>query len=575
MFKIFDYAEGYKSKIFLALVFILCSVIFGIIPYFLINNLLVQIIDTNTLVNDYLMKISLIITLMLIVKAVFYGIGITLSHIGAYGILFNIRKKFADNLIKQPLGTVINNGTGRYKKKFSEDIGKLELVLAHLIPEGISYFFIPFLVIIVLFTKDWRMGLLSMGSIPFGIIPMMLMMGSGIKKMPIYYAASDRLNNTIIEYISGMEVIKIFNQTSSSYEKYTSSVMYFKKYALAWVKDSLKYMAVVSVVLPCTIILTLPIGLLMYYNGTLSLDTLVFTLLLNLGIGVPLNKGLLFLPSIPQLSFTLRDLESIFDSPQVKVGNYSDSPKNKDISFENVTFRYEKEKVLDDVSFTLKENSFTALVGPSGGGKSTIAKLLVHYWDVENGSIKIGGHDISEFTQENLMNEISYVSQDNFLFDLSICENIKIGNPNATNEMVVEAAKKASCHEFILDLPHGYDSMVGSLGGNLSGGERQRITIARAFLKDSPIIVLDEATAFTDAENEDLIQSAINNLMKEKTVIVVAHRLGTIVNADNILVIDKGKIAAQGTHNSLLKSSLLYKKLWDSNQRINSWHLDV
>jgi ATP-binding cassette subfamily B protein len=372
-----------------------------------------------------------------------------------------------------------------------------------------------------------------------------------------------------------MEVIKIFGQTDSSFEKYENSVKNYVKYSVDWTLSSCKEMAIVTIVLPCTVILSLPIGLLMYFNGTLPLETLFFTLMITIGIGLPFNKALLFIPHFPQLSYAMNELEAVFFQEELKTGSITEQPKSYDIEFEKVSFAYEEKNVINDVSFRIKEKTMTAIVGPSGGGKSTLVKLLVHYYDIGSGKIIIGRESISDYSQEALTQMISFVSQDNFLFDDTIMENIRKGKQNATDEEIIKAAKIASAHDFIINLENGYHTVVGSSGGKLSGGERQRIAIARAMLKDAPIIVLDEATAYSDAENEDLIQDAINRLMKEKTVIVIAHRLRSIVNADDILVIDKGKIIDMGTHENLMKRSALYEHLWEANEKSYNWELGV
>jgi ATP-binding cassette subfamily B protein len=298
-------------------------------------------------------------------------------------------------------------------------------------------------------------------------------------------------------------------------------------------------------------------------------------LLLNLAIGIPFNKALMFLPTLPNLNYAVSQLVKSFEGASLQTGTDATTPAKADVRFENVTFAYGNVDVLKDISFQANENSLTAIVGPSGGGKSTIAKLLVHYWDVKSGSIKVGDKDIRQYTADALMDIISFVSQDNFLFDDSIMENIRIGKPDASDDQVYAAAKAAACHEFITALPNGYNTRVGTDGGKLSGGEKQRITIARAMLKNSPVVVLDEATAYMDAENEDVIQAAINSLISGKTVIVIAHRLNSIAGADHILVMDKGELAARGRHDELLKSCALYQELWAANEETINWKLEV
>jgi ATP-binding cassette subfamily B protein len=401
------------------------------------------------------------------------------------------------------------------------------------------------------------------------------MIKGGLKKMDTYYGSAQKMNSTIVEYISGMEVIKIFNRTTSSYEKYVSSVENYKKYTLDWFKDSWNYMAVYGAVLPCTILFLLPVGTLFYIEGTLTLSSLVFSLLLSMSIGLPLIKLVGFLPLIPQLQYKVEQLEKTFEGEELKIIDKGIAPENYDVNFKNVTFAYDKKDVINDVSFHAKENSVTAIVGESGSGKSTLAKLLVHFWDVKEGEITIGGVNINDMSFEKLMDLISYVSQDTFLFNISIMENIRIGKPDATNEEVVAASKLAQCHDFIMDMENGYNTNAGDAGDKLSGGEKQRITIARAILKNAPILILDEATAFTDPENEDKIQEALNQLTGGKTLIVIAHRLSTIVESDNIILMDEGNLLVQGTHDELLKKSDTYKSLWGSHMESLDWNINV
>lgn len=575
MNRIMYYAGNNKKYIYQALFCILIAVSCGIIPYYFVNNLLINLIEGQAVSERYVVHVGIGIGGFLLLKAFMYAFGLKLSHRGAYHTLSRMRKILVEKTAKQPLGFIQNAGTGSYKQKFVEDIGKIEFNLAHMIPEGIPNLVIPITVFVIIFFKDWRLGLLSLGSLPFGIVAMGLIAKIGLEKLPVYYSSQAALGNTIIEYISGMPVIKIFGKTSVSYEKYSGSVEDYKVFGLDWSMQLWKVMAVYSTVLPCVIILTLPVGLLLYHAGIVSLDALLFTLMLNLGMGIPLNKAFSFIPTIVKTNQAIKELEKAFEYPELCTGGLDELPANYDIEFRSVSFSYDKSMVIDDVSFAIKQNELTAIVGPSGGGKSTLAKLLVHFYDVKEGSICVGGFDIRDYRQDTLMDIISYVSQDNFLFDETIMENIRIGKPGATDDDVIRAAKSASIHDFIISLENGYQTLVGSGGGKLSGGEKQRITIARAILKNAPILLLDEATAYADAENEDLIQEAIGMLMKGKTVIVIAHRLRSIANADNIIVVGNGKILADGKHEELLENSDMYRSLWLANEKAYKWELGV
>lgn len=574
MSSILKYAGKYRRHIFTALVLISISVPIGVVPYFLISGLIGKYISEAAVMAD-VVRTSVLILICFTVKYILYGEGLNLSHEGAFGTLYNMRVKLADELMHQPLGEVADGGTGKYKKSFVEEIGRIELMLAHMLPEGIPNLIMPFIVLAVIFATDWRMGLLSLASLPFGIIGMGMMMKSGMKKMPFYYEAGAKLNNAVVEYVSGMEVIKIFGQTTSSFKKYSDTVENYKTFTLDWFRESWRSMSLVYAGMPCTVLLTLPVGAILYYNGSLDLNTWIFVLMLDLSMSGPLTRVINFFPMFPQVDYTVKQLEALYSAEDVHSGDISERPERYDVEFKNVTFAYKDRDVLKNVSFKAEQGKKTALVGESGSGKSTAARLAVHYWDVSDGSITIGGRDIREYTFDTLMSMTACVAQDNFLFRGTIADNLRMGKKDATMAEMTAAAKAAACHDFISKLPHGYDTEVGVLGGKLSGGERQRITIARAILKNAPIIILDEATAYTDAENEELITNALNELTKGRTVIMIAHRLGTIADADNIVVLDSGRVSANGTHDELMENSSIYRRLWQMSLEAGSWNIAV
>lgn len=574
MSSIFKYMGKYKRNLIFSIFLIAISIPFGVIPFFYISQL-IDLYMTGQVTLKAVAFITLIVFMGFTIKHFFYAWGLAQSHRGAFGTLYELRVKLADSLMHAPLGEVVEGGTGKFKKSFVEEIGRVELILAHAIPEGLPNVFLPIVIFFVILCLDWRMGLLSLASLPFGIIGMSMMMKSGVSKMPLYYEAGSKLNSAIVEYVTGMEVIKIFGQTTSSYKKYSETVDSYKGFTLDWFRESWKAMSLTFAGMPCTILLTLPIGGIFYLNGSLELVTWILILMLNLSTSSPITRMVLFLPIIPQLKYVIKQLETQFNTKDVDSGNVNELPSNFDVDFSDVTFAYKEKEVIRNVTFKAEQDKMTVIVGESGSGKSTLARLLVHYWDVKSGSIKIGGRDIREYSFDSLMSMISYVAQDNFLFRGTIAENIRMGKLDATDNDVIAAAKATACHDFIMALPHGYDTNVGDLGSKLSGGEKQRITIARAILKDAPIIILDEATAFTDAENEDLIQKAIENLTKNKTIIVIAHRLGTIIDANKIIVMKDGTLNATGTHEELLKNSAEYEKLWNMSQFAGNWNLAV
>lgn len=573
--KAFAYANEHKKKTLLALFLILLSGISGIVPFLLTYDLILKFIENVSIEVDYLLFISGGIILSLFLKGLFLYQGLDASHEAAFDTLMEMRIKFVEKMRKMPLGEIHKKGVGSYKKNLVEDIDSIEILLAHAVPEGIPALIVPVLVYIVIFLTDWRLGLLSLGSIPFGLIAMIAMMRSGTKKMPAYFKARENMNKTIVEYVNGMDVIKIFGRTTDSYDRYKNSVEGNRDFTLDWFRESWTYMAMYTAILPCTVLLLLPFGLNMYLNGSVELGQLILSIMLAMSLGGPLIRAIEFAPALMQLGYKIDELEKTFQGARLEEGKEKLEIKNHHIEFENVTFAYEEEDVIKDVSFTLLQNTLTAIVGESGSGKSTLAKLLVHFWDVKKGEIKIDGKNINKFSISDLMEEISYVSQDNFLFDESVMENIRIGRSDASDEEVYEAAKLAQAHKFILEMEDGYATKVGDSGDKLSGGQKQRITIARGILKDSPIVIMDEATAFTDPENEDKIQEALSKLIAGKTVVVIAHRLSTIVDADNILIMENGKLTAQGKHESLLEESDKYKELWEAHRKSMDWSIEV
>ena len=584
--KVFEYAGSHKKTIHLASFIMLLSVIMGVVPFLFAYQIINPLILGQNLEFKRLVILLAGILICLVLQALLGGLALNMSHKAAYNTLFGLRTSLQKKMENLPLGAIEEKGTGAIKKMFVDDIGSLEVLLAHSLPEGIANLIVPVMVYIAMFFVDWRLALMSLASIPLSIVAMMIMYSAGMKKMGPYYMASEKMNNTIIEYVNGMEVVKVFNKQTESYKRFSKDVGDYRDYALAWYKTAWPWMALYSALLPCTIILTLPLGGYFAYMGYVSLSDLILVLCLSLSIGLPLLKALGFLPTMPQLNYKISALEDALNIEPLKQGENKFKGIDHTISYDNVTFGYQLSKmgengqpetyiknVIHNVSFTAKVGEKTAIVGESGSGKSTLAKLLIHYYDVLEGSISIGGQNLQDMSLKALNKEISYVSQDQYLFNTSLLENIRIGNLSATDEEVIEAAKKAQCMEFLDKLPNGIYSLAGEAGKMLSGGERQRISLARAILKNAPIVVLDEATAYADPENEEKMEAAIAELVKGKTLIVIAHKLPAIVDADQILVMNHGRLVANGKHNDLLESSADYRKLWDATLFSKDWKI--
>ncbi|MGD1890481.1 MAG: ABC transporter ATP-binding protein [Cyclobacteriaceae bacterium] len=573
MKKILKYAGENMKYVYLSALVLFISVILGIVPFFLLNEIIISLLE-GTFVLETAIKIILLICLSLVFKAIAFGGGLGLSHIGAFNIIENMRNTFLKDMARQPMGHILDKGTGKYKKTFVEDVSLLESTLAHTIPEGVPAVFGVLTTLVVIFFIDYRIGFIVLVMIPVSMSPMAYMMKVGMEKMPKFYEKRDVLNHTLIEYVSGMEVVKVFNRVTKSFDKLAKATKDNKDFTIEWCKVTWKSMSVLYSLLPCTLLVPLPVGVYFYINGSLTLSSLTLLIMLCLSLGEPLLKLISFMPSIPIAEQNIKKIEAVFKHDDVINGAFEAFIDSTKINFENVSFAYKDKNVLSNVSFEIEEKNIYALVGPSGSGKSTIAKLLMHFWDVNEGSIKIGGKDIREFSFDNLMRHITYVSQENTLFEGTIFENIVLDNREITKVDVIQLCKKANCHEFISHLPHGYETNVGTLGNKLSGGERQRITIARAMVKDAPIVVLDEATSFADTQNEFLIQEALSSLLQDKTVLLIAHKLHTITEVDKIIVMNDGGVEAIAPHNELLNNSGTYKVLFEQNEKSINWNLE-
>ena len=571
--KIKPYMGGYLRYTRRSAVSITAAVILSVVPYFLLYQLIAPLLNGESLTSGYVALRVVITAVCLVGNAVLYVHGLDLSHYSAYNTLRNLRTALQGRLEQQPLGAIRELGNGRIKKVFTDDIETIELLLAHAIPEGIANLVIPAVVMVAMFFADWKLALLSLASLPFGMFAMGMMFKIGMSRMEAYYAAAAKMNNTIIEYINGMEVVKVFNRDGESYARYENDINYYRDMTLDWYRICWPWMALYSSILPCVALFTLPIGGWFVLKGWSTLADFVLVLCMTLAVGPPLLKAIGFAGKFPQLNYKVEELERLLDNPPLKQSDRGFEGKNHDICFEDVHFSYKNTEVIHGIDLTIREGEMAALVGESGSGKSTLARLLVHFYDLDSGKITLGGQDITDMRIEALNDQIAFVSQEQFLFNTSLYENIRLGKPDASREEVLNAASLAQCDEFLERFPQGIDSKAGDGGKMLSGGERQRISLARALLKDAPIIVLDEATAFIDPENEEKMNAAISEVIRGKTVLIIAHRLHTVTGADQIIVLDNGNIDARGTHEELLKSSPVYQRLWAAAQQSIEWEV--
>ena len=570
---LFSFAAPCKGKMALSVFCAILSVAGGFIPFWAVYEILLAFINQNVTLNGILIW-CLVGAAGYLLRVACHGISTILAHISAYTILEGIRLKIADRLMKAPLGEVMGRRIGYLKNIIMDKVEDLEPPLAHMIPELTSNLLLPVAIFIWMLVIDWRMGLAVLISPVLAMIPMFFLMRNYNSQYAAYMEANNHVNSIIIEYVEGIEVVKAFNQSTSSYEKFVNAVQSFKEFTLAWFKSTWKSMNLMMAIMPTTLLGVLPVGLLLVQNGSISPAELAMGIILSLSIVGPLMKATTFINEAKSMEYAVEAANELLNLPVLPDSGKIVSIPHNDIALKHVTFSYdgsEQNEVLHDVNLELPEESFTALVGPSGGGKSTIARLIARFWDVTGGSITIGGKNVKELSIRQLSELVSFVTQDNFLFNCSLKENIRLGNPNATDEEVYAAAKAACCDEFIVRLDKGYDPPAGDAGKRLSGGEKQRIAIARAILKNAPIVILDEATAFTDPQNEDKIQKSIMALSKGKTLLVIAHRLSTIQNADQIVVLKKGRIVDCGKQEELLKRCPLYADMWKAHIGAKNW----
>ena len=570
---LFAYAQGQQQKMILSVILSVISVSAGLIPFYCMYRV-ICLFAAGTATAAVIVKWCLGALAAYLVKIVTFSLSTGISHNMAYNVLEGLRLRLADRFLHAPLGNVENHSIGEIKAMMVDKIENLEPPLAHMIPEGAGHIVLPIVSIIALACIDWRFALASLVTFPASLICMMLTFVISGKNFETYDKAGAYMNSTIVEYTEGIEVIKAFGRAGVSYEKYAGAINDFRVFVVKWLASTYVTMKLSFALFPSTLIGTLPVALALASSGKITAPEAALAVMLSISMVGSLAKLEVFSENTRQVKFTVENLEEFLTMPELPEPAAPAKVTRTDVELKDVRFSYsgdEKDEVLHGVNLSLPQGSFTALVGPSGGGKSTVAKLIARFWDVSSGSITIGGVNVKDMPLTQLSEYVSFVTQDNFLFRCSLLENIRLGNPKATDEEVKAAARAAQCEEFIEKLPQGYDTPAGEAGKRLSGGEKQRIAIARMMLKNAPIVILDEATAFTDPENEDKIQQSIAALTKGKTLLVIAHRLSTIKAADNIVVLKNGTILAEGKQEELLESCPLYKDMWEAHIGAKNW----
>ncbi len=592
---LWGWGKPYHGKFIGSVILAVLGVACQMVPYFCVAHIVTMMLSGEQNFSRYVTA-GIIALCGYFGKVLFSSLSTTISHTATYYTLRDLRENITAKLARVPMGTILDTPSGQYKTTIVDRVEGMESTFAHLIPEMTANVLVPLVIAVYLFLLDWRMALLSLVTLVVGLA----VMSAGMKNYPVKWEgavkAGKQMANAIVEYIGGIEVVKAFSQSAGSYKKYSDAVNYNANYYVDWMHENQKTMSAYNAILPSVLICVLPCGFAFWLSGSLELSTFLSIVIFSLGLIGPIIAAFTFTDDLAVLGTNVEEISqllnagnmasllqmlaasmdtanSIDDTPVMDEKGADITPKSSEIVFDKVDFSYADRKILDQVSFTIPEKTTTAIVGPSGAGKTTMCNLIARFWDVNAGKITIGGTDVRDFKLDSLMKNISMVFQSVYLFADTIENNIKFGCPDATHEQVVEAAKKACCHNFISALPDGYDTVIGEGGGTLSGGEKQRIAIARAMLKDAPIIILDEATSSVDPENEDELQRAIEALTHDKTIIMIAHRLKTVRNADQILVLDNAHIVQRGTHAELIRQKGLYADFVSARQEAIGWKL--
>ena len=560
-----ELAKGRYGEYALSVLAALLGVACSLIPYFIIIRIITTLVNNTAELSSSLTLCAWMAGCW-VLRYVLHSVSTSLSHHATFHVLARTRTRLLDKLATLPLGTVLDHSSGSYKNIIVERVDSIETTLAHLLPEMTANIVDSLAVLVLLFLEDWRMGLSMLIIVPLGVLCFMSMFSGYNEKFQRTVAATKALNDTAVEYISGIEVIKAFGQSKTSYAKFVSTAKEGADCFIDWMRGSLFGQVAGMAIFPSTLLGILPVGCLLYMHGTLSAETFLAVIVLSFGVMQPLITAFSYTDDLAQVKTIVGEVAEVLSGEDMQRPTTAERlPADNSIELKDVRFAYHDKEVLHGINLRIAPGTVNALVGPSGSGKSTIARLIASLWDVKDGAIELGGVDIRTLPLAECTKRIAYVSQDNYLFDLSVMDNIRIGKKGASDEEVIDAARKCGCHEFILGLENGYHTVCGASGGHLSGGERQRISIARAMLKDAPIVILDEATSYTDPENEAVIQSALAKLVQGKTLLVIAHRLSTIADADQIIVVNQGRIEATGTQDELLASCPLYQTMWEAH----------
>ncbi len=569
-----DQAGEHRRQYVLSVALAVCGVLCSVAPYFAVAGIVRGLMDGRKEMSFYLLRCGFL-ALLWLGRVLFHALSTATSHRATFAVLGEIRKRGLEKLTRMPLGDVLAESSGALKNTLIERIDAIETTLAHIVPEFTANLLVPVIMIIYIFTIDWRMGLASLLTVPLGMGCYIGMMTGSAGFYERTVKATKALNSTAVEYINGIQVIKVFGKTKSSYERFAADANEAAASFVDWMRSSIIPFTFAMVIMPATMVSILPIGGLLVRGGSLAAQDFVYIIILSVGLIAPLITCMSYSDDIRTMGTIVGEVRRIVEAPEMNRPLTGTAPEENALRLEDVRFSYGDKEVLHGINMEIPEGSFTALVGPSGSGKSTIARLIASLWEADSGRITLGGKDLRGIPLDICADRVAFVSQDNYLFNMTVRENIRLGRPSATDEEVEEAARMSGCHEFILSLENGYETMVGSSGSHLSGGERQRISIARAMLKAAPIVILDEATAYTDPENEAVIQRSVSRLTAGKTLIVIAHRLSTVRDADRIYVIKDGLVDDAGTHEELMNHHGLYETMYRAHMAARDQEVSV
>lgn len=575
--RLMGYAGNYQYFQYAAWVLTAIGALIALVPFWYIWWIIRDVLEAapNYAEATNLTHYGWMAVLYAVAAMIVYIAGVMCGHISAFRIAANLRIAMMEHIAKLPLGYVEHFGSGKLRKIVNDSSLATENYLAHRLPDKANAIATPVGLLALLFVFDWRLGLLSLVPVLLGFLIMMAMTGKRMaEKMKQYQDALDCMSNEAVEYVRGVPVVKTFGQTVFSFKRFKDSIENYRVWVIAYTKDLRMPMVFYTTAINGVFAFLIAGTLLMTQSGVTSefLLNLLFYIIITPVIGVTLTRLMFMSEDSMIVADALARMDGVFDGVPLAESNAPQTPKDASIQLSDVHFSYDgKKEVIKGISLRVEAGQTVALVGPSGGGKSTLASLIARFFDVGSGSVKVGGVDIRNIAKEDLMNTVSFVFQNSRLIKASILDNVRMGKPNATKEEVIAALKTAQCMDILEKLPKGIDTVIGAKGVYLSGGEQQRVAIARAVLKNAPIIILDEATAFADPDNEAKVQSAFTELAKGKTVIMIAHRLSTVVGADRIYVIEDGRIAECGKRDDLIIKNGLFAKMWQNYQTSAQW----